>query len=218
MRATRASAASPGWLLPDRGDELVGDSGARGRQGALSRFRRSRLGHCACSAARELGDRLREEAQRAQSNEDLVRRFVEACRRTRTICRPRRRSSGSAPTRWSTRRIEADIAERVPPGLRRDLEHLLDETVDAGVTRFVWLRQFEPGSNSADANWLLDRLEHLRRLDFRRASSTMSPRIGSRGCAGRGNATSPTGSASSGQPSPRDSRGLRHWMAGRSPT
>ena len=33
------------------------------------------------------------------------------------------------------------------------------------MTRFVWLRQFEPGSNSADANRLLDRLEHLRRLD-----------------------------------------------------
>ena len=32
------------------------------------------------------------------------------------------------------------------------------------MTRFVWLRQFEPGSNSADANRLLDRLEHLRRL------------------------------------------------------
>ena len=51
------------------------------------------------------------------------------------------------------RRIEARIAERVPPGLRRDLEHLLDETVDAGVTRFVWLRQFEPGSNSAAGCW-----------------------------------------------------------------
>ena len=32
------------------------------------------------------------------------------------------------------------------------------------MTRFVWLRQFEPGNNSADANRLLDRLEHLRRL------------------------------------------------------
>ena len=51
--------------------------------------------------------------------------------------------------------MEARIAERVPPGLRRDLEHLLEETADAGVTRFVWLRQFEPGSNSADANRLL---------------------------------------------------------------
>ena len=34
------------------------------------------------------------------------------------------------------------------------------------MTRFVWLRQFEPGSNSAYANRLLDRLEHLQRLDF----------------------------------------------------
>ena len=36
-------------------------------------------------AARELVERLREEAEQAQSNEDLVRRFVEACRGTRTI-------------------------------------------------------------------------------------------------------------------------------------
>ena len=36
-------------------------------------------------AARELVERLREEAEQTQSNEDLVRRFVEACRGTRTI-------------------------------------------------------------------------------------------------------------------------------------
>ena len=118
-------------------------------------------------AARELGDRLREEAPQAQSNEDLVRRFVEACRRTRTILPATttiERLCGDALVD-AERRIEARIAERVPPGLWRDLEHLLEETVDAGVTRFVWLRQFEPGSNSAAANRLLDRLEHLRRLD-----------------------------------------------------
>ena len=118
-------------------------------------------------AAHELGDRLREEAPRAQSNEDLVRRFVEACRHTRTILPATttiERICADALVD-AERRIEARIAERVPPGLRRDLEHLLEETVDAGVTRFVWLRQFEPGSNSAAANRLLDRLEHLRRLD-----------------------------------------------------
>ncbi len=117
-------------------------------------------------AARELVERLREEAPQAQSNEDLVRRFVEACRRTRTILPATttiERLCADALVD-AERRIEARIAERVPPGLRRDLEHLLEETVDAGVTRFVWLRQFEPGSNSADANRLLDRLEHLRRL------------------------------------------------------
>ena len=117
-------------------------------------------------AAHELGDRLREEAPRSQSNEDLVRRFVEACRHTRTILPATttiERICADALVD-AERRIEARIAERVPPGLRRDLEYLLEETVDAGVTRFVWLRQFEPGNNSADANRLLDRLEHLRRL------------------------------------------------------
>ena len=109
---------------------------------------------------------LREEAPQAQSNEDLVRRFVEACPHTRTILPATttiERLCADALVE-AERRIEARIAERVPPGLRRDLEQLLEETVDAGVTRFVWLRQFEPGSNSADANRLLDRLEHLRRL------------------------------------------------------
>ena len=117
-------------------------------------------------AARELVARLREEAPQAQSNEDLVRRFVEACRRTRTILPATttiERLCADALVD-AERRIEGRIAERVPPGLRRDLEHLLEEAVDAGVTRFVWLRQFEPGSNSADANRLLDRFEHLRRL------------------------------------------------------
>ena len=118
-------------------------------------------------AARELVERLRDEAEQAQSNEDLVRRFVEACRDTRTILPATttiERLCADALVD-AERRIEARIAERVPPGLRRDLEHLLEETADAGVTRFVWLRQFEPGSNSADANRLLDRLEHVRRLD-----------------------------------------------------
>ena len=84
-------------------------------------------------AARELGDRLREEAPQAQSNEDLVRRFVEACRRTRTILPATttiERLCADALVD-AERQIEARIAERVPPGLRRDLEHLLDETVDA---------------------------------------------------------------------------------------
>ena len=103
----------------------------------------------AAGAAHELGDRLREEAPRAQSNEDLVRRFVEACRHTRTILPATttiERICADALVD-AERRIEARIAERVPPGLRRDVEHLLEETVDAGVTRFVWLRQFEPGNN-----------------------------------------------------------------------
>src|SRR3546814_3801040 len=34
------------------------------------------------------------------------------------------------------------------------------------VTRFVWLRQFEVGANSAAANRLMDRLEYLQRFDL----------------------------------------------------
>ena len=109
---------------------------------------------------------LREEAEQAQSSEDLVRR--EACRRTRTILPATttiERLCADALVD-AERRIEARIAERVPPGLRRDVEHLLEETADAGVIRFVWLRQFEPGGNS-------DRLEHLGRLDVPEGLSSM---------------------------------------------
>ncbi|MFP1498075.1 hypothetical protein ACLB1Q_35180 [Escherichia coli] len=42
--------------------------------------------------------------------------------------------------------------------IREQLLALLEETADDRVTRFVWLRQFEPGSNSSSANRLLDGL------------------------------------------------------------
>ena len=59
------------------------------------------------SAARELVERLREEAFQAQSNEDLVRQFVEACRRTRT----------SLPATTTTARLGADaLVRRGTPG------------------------------------------------------------------------------------------------------
>ena len=75
-------------------------------------------------------------AEQARSNEDLVLRFVEGPAVAReSSCRPRRRSSGPAPTRWSTRSAGSKRAS--PSG----------------------------SSNSADANRLLDRREHLRRLD-----------------------------------------------------
>ena len=44
------------------------------------------------------------------------------------------------------------------------LDALLTEDAGGSVTRFVWLRQFEVGQNSADMNRLLDRLEFLRAL------------------------------------------------------
>ena len=46
-------------------------------------------------------------------------------------CRPRRRSSGSAPTRWSTRNARSKPASPSGsrPGFGADLEHLLEETL-----------------------------------------------------------------------------------------
>ena len=46
------------------------------------------------------------------------------------------------------------------------LPRLLTEEVDGGVSRFVWLRRFEVGRNSADINALLDRLEFLPGFDL----------------------------------------------------
>ncbi|MER8124835.1 hypothetical protein ABS198_21365, partial [Acinetobacter baumannii] len=64
------------------------------------------------------------------------------------------------------RQIETRIAGRLPIPIREQLLALLEETADDRVTRFVWLRQFEPGSNSSSANRLLDRLEYLQRVDL----------------------------------------------------
>ncbi|MFP1464023.1 hypothetical protein ACLB1E_35400 [Escherichia coli] len=46
---------------------------------------------------------------------------------------------------------------------------LLEETADDRATRFVWLRQFEPGSTFSSANRLLDRLNIC--------NASISPRI-----------------------------------------
>jgi hypothetical protein len=88
------------------------------------------------------------EAEAATSNEDLARRFVAECRRTRTIL------PGSSTIERlcadalveAERRIEDRIAHRITPALSENLAHLLEDTVDGRVTRFVWLRQFEVGA------------------------------------------------------------------------
>ena len=64
------------------------------------------------------------------------------------------------------RRIEAHIAAGLVDAMRMRLDRLLAEEVDGGVSRFVWLRRFEVGRNSADINGLLDRLEFLQGFDL----------------------------------------------------
>ena len=121
--------------------------------------------------SRDLKVWLESEAETARSNEDLARRFVEQCRATQTIlpgitvierlCADALVAAG--------RRIDARIADRLDDKARSRLDALLTETADSSVTRFVWLRQFEVGQNSADMNRLLDRLEFLQSMPVERS-------------------------------------------------
>tara|TARA_R110002073_G_C9481751_1_gene580102 strand:- start:23 stop:2911 length:2889 start_codon:yes stop_codon:yes gene_type:complete len=116
--------------------------------------------------ARGLKAWLECQAETARSNEDLARRFVEECRRTQTILpgvTVIERLCADALVA-AERRIESRIAARLDDQTRERLDALLTEIVDAKVSRFVWLRQFEVGSNSAGASRLLDRLEFLQGL------------------------------------------------------
>ena len=118
--------------------------------------------------ARDLKVWLDNEAEAARSNEGLAQRFVEECRRRQVIL-----PGSSVLERLcadalvaAERRIETRIAAGLDDAMRRRLDRLLTEEVDGGVSRFVWLRRFEVGRNSADINALLDRLEVLQGFDL----------------------------------------------------
>ena len=111
---------------------------------------------------------LDEHAELARSNEDLARAFVDRCRQSRTILpaiSTIERLCAEALV-GAERRIETRIASRLNVSMRERLDALLTETVDERLTRFVWLRQFEGGSNSAAAIRLLERLEFLRDMEL----------------------------------------------------
>lgn len=116
--------------------------------------------------ARDLRDWLFDQAEDARSNEDLAQRFVAQCRTMATILpavSTIERLCADALVA-AERRIETRIAERLDLDARERLDGLLTEMMEGNISRFIWLRQFEAGSNSASANRLLDRLEFLRGL------------------------------------------------------
>ena len=118
--------------------------------------------------ARGLKTWLDGEAELARSNEDLARRFVDQCRRSQTILpaiSTVERLCADALV-GAERRIESRITGRLSASMRTRLDALLNEMVDDRLTRFVWLRQFDPGSNSAAAVRLLERLEFLQDLEL----------------------------------------------------
>ena len=118
--------------------------------------------------ARDLKIWLEIEAGAARSNEGLARRFVEECRRRQVILPglPVLERLCADALVAAERRIETRIASGLDHAMRMRLDRLLTEEVDGGVSRFVWLRRFEVGRNSADINGLLDRLEFLQGFDL----------------------------------------------------
>lgn len=139
--------------------------------------------------SRDLKAWLERTAETAQSNEDLARRFVEQCRATQTILpgiTVIERLCADALVA-AERRIDARIADRLDDQMCSRLDALLTETADGSVTRFVWLRQFEVGQNSADMNKLLDRLEFLQDIAVDRTVLSGVPPTASRASDGKGN-------------------------------
>lgn len=118
--------------------------------------------------ARSLKAWLENEAETARSNEDLARRFVEECRRSQVILpgvSVIERLCADALVS-AERRIESRLVSRIGDEMKERLDALLTEIVDGNVTRFIWLRRFELGGNSAGASRLLDRLEFLQDLEL----------------------------------------------------
>lgn len=90
---------------------------------------------------------LDQNAEGAQSSEGLVRVFVEECRR-RQIILPGitviERHCADALVA-AERRMESRIAAQLDSAMRACLDALLSEEAESRTSRFVWLRQFEPG-------------------------------------------------------------------------
>ncbi len=118
--------------------------------------------------AKRMKSWIGQQAEAAESNEGLVSDFVAECRRQRIILPGistiERLCAGALVS--AERRIDARIVARLKGGMRDRLDSLINEDADGRISRFVWLRQFEVGRNTADLNRQLDRLEFLQGIDL----------------------------------------------------
>lgn len=127
--------------------------------------------------ARDLREWTFGQAEDARSNEDLAHRFIVRCRETSTILpavSTIERLCADALVA-AERRIETRIAENLTADVRDHLDKLLSEMLADNISRFIWLRNFEVGNNSAAANRLLDRLEFLRTLNINHSALASIP-------------------------------------------
>ncbi|CCM82099.1 Mobile element protein [Klebsiella pneumoniae subsp. pneumoniae ST258-K26BO] len=127
--------------------------------------------------ARDLREWTFGQAEDARSNEDLAHRFIVRCRETSTILPAvstieRLCADALVAAEW---RIETRIAENLTADVRDHLDKLLSEMLAGNISRFIWLRNFEVGNNSAAANRLLDRLEFLRTLNINHSALASIP-------------------------------------------
>ncbi|MDK9460928.1 Tn3 family transposase, partial [Klebsiella pneumoniae] len=72
-------------------------------------------------------------------------------------------------------RMEPGIAENVTAEFRCYRDKLLSEMLAGNSSRFIWLRNFKVGNNSAAANRLLDRPEFLRTLNINHSALASIP-------------------------------------------
>ncbi|WP_426575619.1 Tn3 family transposase [Xenorhabdus stockiae] len=121
-------------------------------------------GHVACNVCHW----LRQQAEEVRSNEELAQLLVSYCREFQIIL-----PAFSTIERlcadtlvFAERKIEHLIVSRITPEICDKLDALLTEKTTGNISRFIWLRNFEAGNNSAAANRLLDRLEFLRSLNI----------------------------------------------------
>jgi hypothetical protein len=118
--------------------------------------------------ARDLKAWLVSEAEVARSNEDLAQRFIKRCQNAQAILpgiSVIERLCADALVA-AERQIETRIFDRLSDVMKTQLDTFLTENVGGHVSRFIWLRQFEVGKNSADINRLLDRLEFLQSIEL----------------------------------------------------
>jgi hypothetical protein len=92
------------------------------------------------------------------------------------FCPQYRQSSACARMLWSPLSGGLKrIAENLTADVRDHLDKLLSEMLAGNISRFIWLRNFEVGNNSAAANRLLDRLEFLRTLNINHSALASIP-------------------------------------------